>query len=281
MSRTGRLPDFVIIGAMKAGTTSLYRLLGTHPDVFMPYNKEPDFFVAEKAWPRGLDWYTSLFAQADGVRAIGEASTSYSKRTEFPGVAGRMARLIPDVRIVYMLRDPIERMRSMYVHNVREGRETASIDDALLRQSMYLDASRYGFQLEAFLEHFPREQIHVLRTEDFSAAPDREMRRLSAFLDLDALSSVEAVQQYNAAGSRRRETLISRSLRSMPAYWSLTRALPEGMKGRAYALLTRPSPRPDTRLRGDTVATLRASLQEDVRRLRAHVGPHFDTWGLE
>src|SRR5204863_2222453 len=84
------LPNFLIIGAQKSGTTSLYRYLQMHPDVFMPRNKEPDFFVAERNWPMGLDWYEAHFAAARDAIAIGEASTTYTMYPHYAGVPERV-----------------------------------------------------------------------------------------------------------------------------------------------------------------------------------------------
>src|SRR5215210_7255111 len=112
--QAGRLPDFLVIGAMKAGTTTLYNHLRGHPDIFMTSYKEPEFFVAEKTWGRGTAWYQRLFADAPDAARLGEASTSYSKCTEFTGVPERIHSLIPDVQLLYVLRHPIARIESMY-----------------------------------------------------------------------------------------------------------------------------------------------------------------------
>lgn len=124
------LPTFVVIGAMKAGTVSLRHYLDEHPDVFLGRGGmfgEPNYFVAEYNWSRGRAWYESLFADADAdagqAGAIGECSPSYTMAPAFPGVPERMAAVIPDARLVYVVRDPVARMQSMYMHQVSAGRE--------------------------------------------------------------------------------------------------------------------------------------------------------------
>src|SRR5207244_732601 len=108
------LPNFLMIGSMKAGTTSLYEYLRTHPQVFMSERKELDYFTT--GIDRGLDrdWYEGCFERADGARAVGEASTGYTKFPTHRDVAARVAALLPDVRLIYMIRNPIERMRSQW-----------------------------------------------------------------------------------------------------------------------------------------------------------------------
>src|SRR6266568_8270036 len=118
------LPNFLIVGAMKSGTSSLWSYLRSHPQVFMPDMKEPMFFVEKKNWSKGLDWYRGLFDDAGEAVAIGEASQPYTMAHSFPGVPGRIVSLIPDVKIIYVLRHPVERMRSHYLHDRVIGTET-------------------------------------------------------------------------------------------------------------------------------------------------------------
>jgi hypothetical protein len=114
------LPNFIIIGAMKCGTTSLYYQLSEHKEVKMSIQKETNFFIRKRdfekgRYEKGRDWYESCFPE--GGMARGECSPNYTKVHLFPGVAQRMQELLPDVRLVYMVRDPIERLVSHYVQN--------------------------------------------------------------------------------------------------------------------------------------------------------------------
>ena len=115
------LPTFLIIGTMKGGTTSLYRYLRQHPEVFMPERKELNFFVDEYAgppidppeernWSRGITWYEHQFADAERERAVGEASANYSRHPTYPGVAERIAAVVPNVKLIYVMRNPIDRV---------------------------------------------------------------------------------------------------------------------------------------------------------------------------
>ena len=176
------LPTFVVIGAMKAGTVSLRHYLDEHPDVFITGGGtfgEPNFFVAEDNWPRGRGWYESLFDGAGGAAAIGECSPSYTMAPAFRGVPERMAQVVPEARLVYVVRDPIARMQSMYMHQVSAGRERRRAEVALL-DDRYLGPSLYGFQLAAFLDHFDRNQVLVIASEELR---DRPREALSAVFD--------------------------------------------------------------------------------------------------
>ena len=173
------LPTFVVIGAMKAGTVSLRHYLEDHPDVFVAHGGtmgEPNFFIAEDNWPCGRGWYESLFDGAGKAAAIGECSPSYTMAPAFRGVPERMAQVVPEARLVYVVRDPIARMQSMYMHQVSAGRERRRAEVALL-DDRYLGPSLYGFQLAAFLDHFDRGQVLVIASE---VLRDRPREALSA-----------------------------------------------------------------------------------------------------
>lgn len=280
MSTADTLPTFLVIGAMKAGTTTLHELLAGHPDVFMSALKEPDFFVESKNWDRGLDWYRSLFADGGGHTAIGESSTSYSKRSEFPGVPERTLGVLPDVKLVYLLRDPLERIRSMYVHNRLHGRERRPIGEAVRHDPMYVDASRYAWQLQAWLDHIDLDRVCVLRTEDLTADPQASADRLWRFLGVGPHTVARAPEAHVTAG-RLQETAASRALRRIPGFERLRDLLPEDRRRRLIDLVRR-SPDDDLGpLPDDVRAELRERLAPDAAELRRLLGADFDAWGLD
>src|SRR5205809_4164499 len=122
----GTLPNLIVIGGLKCGTTSLHHYLNLHPAVAMSRPKELNFFVAELNWPLGPDWYATHFDAHAAVR--GESSPHYTNRPRFEGVAERMRDLIADARLIYMVRDPIDRMLSHYLHNVGGAYEERTLD---------------------------------------------------------------------------------------------------------------------------------------------------------
>jgi hypothetical protein len=181
------LPTFVVIGAMKAGTVSLRHYLDEHPGVFLGRGGkfgEPNFFIAEYNWPRGRGWYESLFDGAGQAAAIGECSPSYTMAPAFRGVPERMAQVVPDARLVYVVRDPIARMQSMYMHQVSAGRERRPAEAALL-DDRYLGPSLYGFQLAAFLDHFDRSQVLVIASEVLRDRPREALTAMFGHLGVD------------------------------------------------------------------------------------------------
>jgi Sulfotransferase family len=273
------LPNFVVIGAMKAGTTSLHRYLREHPQVFMPEEKELDFFVAEKRWSRGRSWYEAQFAAADGAIAVGEASPTYTMFPLFSGVAGRVAQLLPDARLVYLVRHPIERMRSHYLHEVEKGRERAPIGRALLTDPRYLDTSRYAMQLEQYLAGFSPQRLLVITTEQLRDERATTVRRVLAFLGVDPEWSDSRLfdrEFHRTADKRVRRPLVEAALR-VPGTRSLARLAPRPMRRLASRGIDAGR---TTAIPEAVEARLRARLRDDVARLRVHVGERFDGWGI-
>ena len=169
---------------MKSGTTSFASYLDHHAEVSMSVPKEPNFFADPGNSSRGIDWYRSLFST--DVPAAGEASVFYTMVPEYVGAPARIRRTIPDVRLLYLVRDPIERMRSMFVHRAEKHQAMAhSLSEAILRNPAYTAISNYGRQLEPFLELFNEEQILVLTTDELRADPDALLARSFRHIGVD------------------------------------------------------------------------------------------------
>jgi hypothetical protein len=281
-----RLPNFLVIGAMKAGTTSLWRYLRTHPEVFMPDVKEIDFFSRNDNWNRGLDWYLRHFQEAHAARAVGEASTGYTKHPLAPGVAERIAATLPDARLVYVVRDPIERIRSHYDHAVAAGVETQPLDVAVLDDPEYVDTSSYGIQLEQYLAHFPRDRLLVIDSSALRRSRSETMRTVFAFLGVDPHStSVDHDREYYVTAVRRSPRPSVRQLTSSPVLRRIARRLPSRLKQRlARAPVLSKTASAEARgpvVSDETQRELRRRLQDDVALFRRLSGvttywPLFD-----
>jgi hypothetical protein len=180
------LPSFIIIGTMKGGTSSLHHYLKQHPEICMSSRKEPDFFSKAANFDKGLDWYRSLFASRSKV--CGEVSPSYSKSHMHRGVPGRLYRTVPAVKLIYILRDPIERMISHYLHSKSRGRQKQLLTEALAAKSYrnnYVRTSMYRYQISAFLRRFPLERILIATTEDLKENRTETLRAMFQFIGVD------------------------------------------------------------------------------------------------
>jgi hypothetical protein len=193
------LPNLLVIGAMKSGTSALHRMLGEHPAVSMAPVKEVNFFIGqdhsgsgtdtlwrEGQWCRGLAWYSSLFDGSLPVR--GEASPGYTS-PDHGEAPPRIAAVVPDVRLVYLVRDPADRAFSQYLHHAREGAETRGPEEALMdSESQYLSRSRYHARLAPYLERFRRDQILVVVQERLRDRPAGELDAILRHVGLPGTS---------------------------------------------------------------------------------------------
>jgi hypothetical protein len=278
----GRLPDFLVIGAMKAGTTSLFNYLREHPEIFMPAVKEVHFF-SEQNWWRGIDWYRDLFRDAGSVKAIGEASPGYSRYPVSPDVPERVAAVLPDAKLVYVLRHPVDRLVSQYHHQVVFRGERRPIDEAVLDHRVYLATSRYGMQIQRYLEHFPRDRLLVVLSEQLFADRAAALARVFTFLGVDPTPAPTNLGvEFNRAGDLRSPTPVGRRLRGSRAAGLGRRVLPPAARQLAWRLASRrpPSTAAPAALRPETRAAIVDALRPDLRWLRAHLGPSFRAWGL-
>lgn len=241
------LPNLVVIGAMKCGTTALHGHLDAHPQIAMSRPKELNFFFGAGAdatapwsagnWSRGVSWYGSHFDAAVPVR--GESSPGYTS-PDHPCVAERMAATIPDARLLYLVRDPIARALSQYDHHRSDGTERRDLAEALTDPaSQYLSRGRYHERLLPFLAHYPREQILIVPQEDLRHDPAVTLRRIFRFVGAD------------------------------PSLWRATAAPPAADSGDRI-----------TDLDPGLHARLAGALRDDVERLRALAGLPLASWSV-
>lgn len=231
------LPDFFVLGVAKGGTTSLHHYLRQHPDLFLPYVKELHFFDAdEERFSSDLDQYLGYFSDA-GACHTGEATPSYFRHVEV--AAERMRELYGEAppRFLLLLRDPVERAYSHYLHNVSEGREPLSFEAALQAEQTDPAAKRrawkayfadgvYADTLAKWFEAFPREQFLILLSADLEQTPDVTLQKILQFLGVDPDVAVDTKAHLNRTGeqqSRVLGTLLSHvpdGIRSLARRWT-------------------------------------------------------------
>lgn len=185
-----RLPEFIIIGAPKAGSTTLYKYLCRHPDIYMCTPKEPHFFSHPDVWERGLQWYQMLFADASTNQLCGEASTTYARWPQFGDVASKIAQIVPKAKLIYIMRHPIDRAYSHYGHHMRSG-VTMTFEEALEKESAYVNISLYMNQIKQYLNYFKKSSIHFVIFEELKASPEQTLNDLQKFLGLEIHNLVE------------------------------------------------------------------------------------------
>jgi len=180
-----RLPDFIIIGAAKSGTTTLYKYLCKHPQVYMGPGKEPAFFAFDENYSQGIEWYTSLFSAAQPNQICGEASTDYTKYPQFPETPARIAQTLPQVKMIYIMRNPVERAYSYYIQITRGQKIQETFEEQIKRTSICLDASFYMMQIERYLQFFPRASFLFLLMEELIDNPAATMEKVCTFIGVE------------------------------------------------------------------------------------------------
>ena len=179
------LPNLIIIGAMKAGTSSLHYYLSLHPEIEMSKIKELDFFIKEKRFNKGLNWYKSHFTNRSNIR--GESSPNYTKYPLFKDVAKRMYSIVPQAKLIYILRDPVERILSEYIHFHCHHGERRNINKALKdpKNAEWINNSKYYMQLEQYLKNYDMKNILILTTEELRENRIYTLKSVFKFLNVD------------------------------------------------------------------------------------------------
>ena len=221
------LPNLFIVGAAKCGTTSLHYYLDQHPSISMSSVKEPAIF-SDPAWRQRLTQYEGMLDAGAPVR--GESSTSYTKHPAFPDVPSRIAEVVPEPKLIYVVRDPLSRCISQWVHNVAAGRESRSLNDALRDiddpENLYVWCGRYASQIERYLEHFPVRDLLVLDQTKLLDERLSTLSRVFRFLGVDeSFHSPRFESELNTADSRRRLGTVGARLRRSRAM-SVYRRMP-------------------------------------------------------
>jgi hypothetical protein len=207
-------PNFFIVGAAKAGTTSLYYYLKGHPEVYMCPVKEPNFFSFEEVRDQNLYYkvdcvdnlrdYEKLFIEAAGKKAVGESSVSY---IFYPQTPLKIKKLIPDAKIIIMLRDPSQRGFSHYLMDKRLGYVDLSFEDIIYKRAkhplldlyyqQYVELGLYYEQVKRYLDIWDTNRVKFILTSDLNANPNYVLREICQFLEIDQSFSFDTSEQHN------------------------------------------------------------------------------------
>lgn len=288
-------PTFLIVGAMKGGTTSLHSYLGEHPQIQMTAIKETNFFSGP---PQGNPYaegaerveslrdYEQLFDPAVEVR--GEASPSYTMYPRRQGVPERIRGVVPDAKFIYVVRDPVDRLLSHYHHSLSVDGESHSLRDALGDFSdpscPFTCPGFYAAQLDRYLAHFPLERILVVDQADLLERRETTLREIFAFLSVDqSFVSPRFGEEMNRGEELRTHSRAFVALRRVrtrlsPLWWALPDGLRRSIRSSLQRAVARPldAPTLDEKLRSD----LRELYAEDASRLRRLTGKSFPTWSV-
>lgn len=287
-----RTPDFLILGAQKAGTTSLFRYLASHPSVFVPRVKETHFFAyqgkevpdrnsADVEFINTLEDYLDLFAEAPDDMVTGEASPSYLYLEEVPR---RIHDLVPDAKLIALLRDPVERAFSNYLHCVRTGREDLSFEDAIRAEDEriadgwphvyhYRQKGFYSEQIKRYLAVFREDQFQVWLTDDLARDPEGLLAETCRLLGIRPTWNADLSRRHNTSVVPRNDAVrwMLEQIRGGTTDW--TRAVPSGIRDLAKEWLFESST-----IEEATAERLRDAYRHDIVELEGLLERDLSRW---
>ncbi len=281
----GNIPNLIIIGAQKCGTTSLHYYLNQHPDIQMSALKETQFFHEEYNWSKGIDWYKTLFPGSEKIH--GEACTTYSFIPVFKNVAEKIYNICPpDVKLIYLVRDPIERAISSYIYNYKGYGEHRPYEQVFAdpENVEYIIRGKYYYQLEEYLKYFNPEQIMVVSSEQLDKNRIATLKRIFKFLGVDPSFETELFfkkKNENKHILRRKKArrwirfFLDDDMKRFP----FRRMMSEQTREKIKAFLL---PKGEFVQKPVLSQELREKMisffKDDVNRLRAYTGEAFKEW---
>lgn len=296
------LPNFILIGAPKAGTTSVYHYLKQHPEIYMSPQKEPRHFsyqagvtrfdgpgdeAVEKIVIKSWSHYLSLFSETKDEKGIGEASVDYLSS---PIAPKQLYQKLPHVKLIAILRDPIERAYSNFQHVVRQGREPyLDFTEALAQEEAriqagwiyfwhYLDTGRYAKHLSRYFEFFPHEQIKIILFEDLVKNKHDVMKEIFSFIGVDPDFKVSMRKKHNAARAP-----ASKSLKHLMYYphglrTIIQRTLPERVRRKLFAVVESVLANPHPQIPWETRQQLLPLFYDDNLKLQQLIKRDLSLW---
>jgi hypothetical protein len=299
-SQSVTMPSFLVIGAAKSGTTSLYHYLAQHPDVFMSPVKEPKFFALEGERPsfRGpgdaeadavttLEDYRALFEGVNGESAVGEASPLYLYLEK---AVGRIKHHVPEAKFIAVLRNPVDRAYSSFLHKVRDGRETTTdFAEALASEERRIREGwaygwhykRRGFyheQLNRYYEAFGREKVRVYLYEDLRRDPRGLLRDAYGFLGVDETFVPDLSLEHNVSGIPKNRLVHSLLRGRNPVKAALKPLLPEGLRKKLTVDLQRRNLEKAPPIPPEVRRELVEEYREDVLKLQGLIDRDLSGW---
>jgi hypothetical protein len=260
-------PDFIIIGAMKCATSTLQKQLSLQPGIFMTTPKEPNFFSNDSVYQQGIDWYSDLYQPANSNDIKGEASTHYSKLPTYPKTLERLKQYCTTKpKIIYIVRHPIDRLISHYIHEWSQGNISTDISSALKSSPELIDYSKYYYQLSPYLSYLGQDKILIVFYDQIINQPQQQLERCARFIGYTGdVKWVESESKQNVSSQRVRKFPGYETLINTPILASLRRNLiPQIIRNKVKQRLTMQS-RPS--LDVESTEQLKKIFNKDLAKL--------------
>ncbi|NET34048.1 MAG: sulfotransferase domain-containing protein [Cyanothece sp. SIO1E1] len=264
-------PDFLIIGAMKCATSTLHEQLALQPGIFMTELKEPNFFSNDEAYTQGLEWYLSHFKPAHSQALCGESSTHYTKFPTYPHTVERICQHFPDIKLIYVMRHPLDRLVSQYIHEWTQKVISVNINQAVGQYPELVDYSLYSMQLQPYFNTFGQERVLPVFFERLLSQPQAELERVCRFIGYTAAPTWRTnLDAQNVSSERMRQSPLRDFLVEAPILKEIRQNfVPKEFRTWVRSLWTlKQKPELDSQ----NQATLQAIFDKDLASLGAWLG---------
>ncbi|MEL6329973.1 MAG: sulfotransferase domain-containing protein [Planctomycetota bacterium] len=280
-----KLPTFLIIGGMKCGSTTLYRDLMTQPGVFFPIDKEPESLCdPDVLTEAGRERYAAMFEEAEDTDQRGEASTAYTKRPTHEGVAERARELLgPDLKLIYIVREPVARVKSHHSHETGLKNWHGSVAESIAKYPEMMNYTRYGMQARPWVEIFGRESVRIVRMDDYVKNRRDCTDRFARFIGVEPKPElVETDRVFNKSDGRPVPTHGWESVLHNPLYKRLVRPLLSTTVREKIREVILPKAKVTKEpLDEATVRRIYDELAEDHAELAGYMGIDGPVWDVE
>ena len=271
------LPTFIVIGAMKSGTTSLNKYFKHHPQICMSQKKEINFFCNDNVWKHGVDWYSGNFEKSPDTIAFGDVSPNYSKCHTSPLAPVRMHETVPNARLIYIVRNPVKRFISHYIHNFAKMQTSKSfseyLNDEIENKGNALRTSLYWEQLQRYLDYFPADNFKIIKSEELLNNRRETLSDIFDFIGVENHWDDAYNEESNVGSLKVRPRWIVSWTRRHPRLFD---RIWKRRNGKLRGLLFRAFSRPDPS--EDQLKQLTAVFKPDSEKLSDFCDIDFSDW---
>lgn len=275
------IPNFLVIGAMKCATSTVCAYLEDHPDVYCLPSCEPNFFSHDQNYEKGTEWYLNLFKDRGDEHLFGEGSNFYSARALYPYTAERVAALNPNMKIIFTARDPIERIISAWIQRRSDSGDAVppSVDAAVLAMpDEFIGQSQYYYNIQPYIERFPRENIFIGFMEDLKRDGSKFFAELCEFLEVDAIPGKRG--HVNPSAGKRVPNELFTKVNGFPMAQAVKGVMPQGLKRAVKRMMEKDVSSSDISLSPSVLADVLKTISRDAELFLEYAGKPQDFWWM-
>ena len=274
------VPNFLVVGAMKCATSTVIDFLEHHSQVYVKPFSEPNFFNEDENWEKGSDWYDQFFQTDQQFKICGEGTNNYTNLERFPHTLDRILSYCPDVKILYTVRHPIDRMTSAWIQNRIDipNEVPATLSEAVENlPEIFVDQSMYWKQLSEYLKYFDKSKIWVGFLEDLKTNPDNFFEEICTFLDIDQESQEKGLHKNSSSAKQVPNKLYSK-VKSIPLVDTIKNSFPQNLRRAIKDKYLSTPAKEVPQLSAEVKEKIVATLKPDAEQLLSYCNKPLNFW---